>query len=161
MVDPVSTCDGQIYDRCAIVEWFANFDGERQPNSPCTNLALDNLQLTAQPELGVKIQQFLKEQTGAVGKHAVDKALGTEEPSLRNLPSELRNDGLGLTTPPLIPDGDDEDDDQIEAPIPTPPQQPRANGPIWGSSVVPASETDSRILNLLRVDDSLPVPSMA
>jgi hypothetical protein len=147
MVDPVSTCDNQVYDRCAIVEWFASFSGGRKPRSPLTNLPLDNLTLTPQPELARKIQVYLKEQCG-VGKNSAAASSGVatvEEPSLRQLPLDLIRSGNLSAGAPTQP----------------PPQATaaRSSGPIWSSSVVPASEENSRVLNLLRVDDSLPLPT--
>ena len=130
MVDPVATCDGQIYDRCAIIEWFSSFSGGRQPRSPLTNLPLENRNLLPKPELASRIQAFLNAHSGIKPKGEV-----LEEPSIRQLPAGLL--GSEQRTTPTVK---------------------TSSGPIWSSSVVPSSETDSRILNLLRVNDALPLP---
>jgi hypothetical protein len=59
MCDPVSTSDGQVYEREAIIEWLW-----RSPNgcdtSPMTNLKLANKKITSNKQYLLKIREFLE-----------------------------------------------------------------------------------------------------
>ena len=55
MKDPVSTCDGHIYERQAITQWL-----EKHDTSPVTNLKLENNQLTAIHVIKNQISAFLE-----------------------------------------------------------------------------------------------------
>ncbi len=46
-VDPVMAADGHVYERAALTDWFER--GHR--TSPSTNLPLENLNMTSQPEV--------------------------------------------------------------------------------------------------------------
>lgn len=83
MVDPVRTCDGQVYDRGSIVEWFATFLHQRTPTSPLTNLPLSNIDLTPVIDLRHQIQKFIAERQrggeggrGGTGKPAIAATQG-------------------------------------------------------------------------------------
>ncbi len=55
-IDPVTTCDGQTYERDAITEWFAR---TQPPRSPLTNLELPSTVLAPNTALKSGIQAFL------------------------------------------------------------------------------------------------------
>ncbi|MCE3237879.1 MAG: hypothetical protein K0R24_860 [Gammaproteobacteria bacterium] len=56
MYDPVSTSDGQVYEREAITQWFS----QGHQTSPLTNLELPNLTLTSNEEYQSRIRQLLE-----------------------------------------------------------------------------------------------------
>jgi hypothetical protein len=162
MVDPVFTVDGQVYDRGAIQEWFATFTGGRQCTSPLTNLPLRNSELKAHVELRDRIQRFMEQarqaqfgprKKGEKGGKAA--AAGPEEPSVRLVPASLRLSGR----PDTVADDVDLALLRAESGVEEAPAPERRSGPIWSSSVVPAGEEDSRLLNLLRVHEGIAIPA--
>ena len=60
MIDPVSTSDGNVYERAAITQWFLSFQHRnRIPTSPLTNLELGDFSLTPHNELRRDIATFM------------------------------------------------------------------------------------------------------
>lgn len=60
MRDPVSTVDGHVYERRAIVEWFRRFRRGTAPRSPKTGLPLPSLVLTPNIALRHAIEEYVK-----------------------------------------------------------------------------------------------------
>jgi hypothetical protein len=132
MIDPVMTCDGKVYDRCAIVEWFSNFPLGQAPTSPLTNLQVENVTLVPREDIRLQIKEFLA-------------AKASNEP----LQIEDGSNGSGLQRSL-----------DLHRSRPEEPSRRALAGPIWGSSVVPTSEENSRMLNMLRVDDTIDPESL-
>jgi len=148
MVDPVKTADGNIYDRPSILEWFATFTQGTAPTSPLTNLPLASLDLDPQGPLRRRIAHFMKK--GEV------------------LPEDVAEDTVDSSTVAAPPDGDEDEAVTVArlrhaAPSPFGTAEDEAlrrakeraltRAPIWSSSVVPAGEENSRVLNMLRVHE--------
>jgi hypothetical protein len=156
MVDPVRTVDGNVYDRSALLEWFATFKQGTAPTSPLTNLPLPSIAMTPVGPLRRRIAHYIR--TGEVPHDDTAR-----EP--QHHPGGGHRHHSAPTAAPPAPLGDDEELDALrrqstpfdeveEAARKRAAERALTRAPIWSSAVVPAGEENSRVLNMLRVHEA-------
>ena len=85
---PVRTCDGHVYEKCAIEEWFRSFSiSANPPTSPLTNLLLENTHLTPDYALRDRVQEWGRIMVAA----DPERAASTPTPSAPHSPKAQTN----------------------------------------------------------------------